>query len=266
MILHSIFKSTMETILPDPPPGDFFKSHGTLSPEQFVYCGDILSTKYKSWSWESGVPEKRWTFLPENKQYLITRNIPSNNIIDRQEYKLHDVNESEIEDEWTYTEHKHTHNSHKIETTNISEQLSPVNSDDEDFDYNIDDENDNNNIICNDELSVKTRTYDIYITYDKYYQTPRIWLFGYNYDGMPLGFKEIVDDIQSEYINKTVTYDNHPHLPLLLVAIHPCRHPQTMKKLIENKKDVKLEDYFFIFLKFISSIIPNINYDHTHNI
>ena len=27
---------------------------------------------------------------------------------------------------------------------------------------------------------VQTRTYDLNITYDKYYQTPRLWLFGYN--------------------------------------------------------------------------------------
>lgn len=27
---------------------------------------------------------------------------------------------------------------------------------------------------------VQTRTYDLHITYDKYYQTPRLWLFGYN--------------------------------------------------------------------------------------
>jgi len=27
---------------------------------------------------------------------------------------------------------------------------------------------------------VKTRTYDLSITYDKYYQTPRVWLFGYS--------------------------------------------------------------------------------------
>ena len=26
----------------------------------------------------------------------------------------------------------------------------------------------------------RTRTYDVSITYDKYYQTPRIWLFGYS--------------------------------------------------------------------------------------
>lgn len=27
---------------------------------------------------------------------------------------------------------------------------------------------------------LQTRTYDLYITYDKYYQTPRLWLFGYD--------------------------------------------------------------------------------------
>ena len=31
---------------------------------------------------------------------------------------------------------------------------------------------------------LQTRTYDMYITYDKYYQTPRLWLFGYNEVGM----------------------------------------------------------------------------------
>lgn len=27
---------------------------------------------------------------------------------------------------------------------------------------------------------LKTRTYDLHITYDKYYQTPRLWIFGYD--------------------------------------------------------------------------------------
>ena len=27
---------------------------------------------------------------------------------------------------------------------------------------------------------VQTRTYDLHITYDKYYQTPRLWLSGYD--------------------------------------------------------------------------------------
>lgn len=27
---------------------------------------------------------------------------------------------------------------------------------------------------------IHTRTYDLHITYDKYYQTPRLWIYGYN--------------------------------------------------------------------------------------
>lgn len=34
-------------------------------------------------------------------------------------------------------------------------------------------------ISSTDEI-LKTRTYDLHITYDKFYQTPRLWLYGYN--------------------------------------------------------------------------------------
>lgn len=37
-----------------------------------------------------------------------------------------------------------------------------------------------NNSSCEDGEILRTRTYDLNITYDKYYQTPRIWLFGYD--------------------------------------------------------------------------------------
>lgn len=33
---------------------------------------------------------------------------------------------------------------------------------------------------------VKSRTYDLSITYDKYYQTPKVWLFGYDENKKPL--------------------------------------------------------------------------------
>jgi ubiquitin-like-conjugating enzyme ATG3 len=38
---------------------------------------------------------------------------------------------------------------------------------------------------------LKTRTYDITITYDKYYQTPRVWLVGYDEYGMILGSEQV---------------------------------------------------------------------------
>jgi ubiquitin-like-conjugating enzyme ATG3 len=37
----------------------------------------------------------------------------------------------------------------------------------------------------------KVRSYDLSITYDFYYQTPRLWLIGYNEDGQLLKEEEI---------------------------------------------------------------------------
>lgn len=34
-------------------------------------------------------------------------------------------------------------------------------------------------IVDSDKI-LQVRTYDVFITYDKYYQTPRMWLFGYD--------------------------------------------------------------------------------------
>jgi hypothetical protein len=60
---------------------------------------------------------------------------------------------------------------------------------------------------------MRTRTYDISITYDKYYQTPRVFLFGYDERGSPLRPEQIMEDIMQDYANKTVTIEAHPHLP-----------------------------------------------------
>lgn len=49
------------------------------------------------------------------------------------------------------------------------------------------------------------RKYDIYISYDQYYYTPRLWIKGNDFNGKPLTSKEIFQDIYSEYQNETVT-------------------------------------------------------------
>ncbi|KAI0228221.1 hypothetical protein L0F63_006185, partial [Massospora cicadina] len=83
---------------------------------------------------------------------------------------------------------------------------------------------------------LRTRTYDLSITYDKYYQTPRIWLYGYDENRIPLEPKKVFEDISQEHANKTVTIDPHPHLPLALASIHPCKHAAVMKKMIQLSK------------------------------
>ncbi|MGH0158234.1 UNVERIFIED_CONTAM: hypothetical protein FKN15_053750 [Acipenser sinensis] len=71
---------------------------------------------------------------------------------------------------------------------------------------------------------LQTRTYDLYINYDKYYQTPRLWLFGYDEDRQPLTVDQMYEDISQDHVKKTVTIENHPHLPPpAMCSVHPCR-------------------------------------------
>lgn len=117
---------------------------------------------------------------------------------------------------------------------------------------------------------VRARRYDVSITYDKYYQTPRIWLFGYDENGSPLAAEAVFQDVMQDYAKKTVTIESHPHLNHPFASIHPCQHANAMKKIIitlsECNKIPNVEQYLFIFLKFIQSVIPTIEYDYTMDV
>ena len=114
----------------------------------------------------------------------------------------------------------------------------------------------------------RIRTYDISVVYDVHYSTPRVWLFGYDDTKNPLTGNEWQSDFSPDHLHKTVTYEAHPHLGFSSPSIHPCKHASAMLKMISlavgdsgAQLDVKL--YLLIFLKFIQSIIPNIEYDYT---
>ncbi|EIW83424.1 hypothetical protein CONPUDRAFT_164376 [Coniophora puteana RWD-64-598 SS2] len=82
---------------------------------------------------------------------------------------------------------------------------------------------------------LQVRTYDVMITYDKYYQTPRIWLIGYDENGAPLTPSKIFQDVSAEHALKTVTIEPFPHSNTLQAAsVHPCKHASVMKKVIER--------------------------------
>jgi len=164
-------------------------------------------------------------------------------------------------------------------------------SEGEDEYADIDDMNfEDDNIIEDDEAAatpgvgdddsnlIKVRTYDLSITYDKYYQTPRVWMMGYTADThQPLTGKEMMEDVISDYANRTVTIENHPHIAGPHASIHPCQHGKVMKTIVRNlikstdegvgeEQGPSVSMYLFIFLKFVSSIIPTINYDFTMDV
>ena len=94
--------------------------------------------------------------------------------------------------------------------------------------------------------------------------------FGYKEDGQPLSSNEIFEDIMSDYAEKTVTIENHPHDEIKCASIHPCKHSVVMKRIIDsinsNGGQIDVRMAMFVFLKFIGSIVPTIEYDFTMDV
>eukprot|EP00966_Prymnesium_polylepis_P331798 7387365-Prymnesium_polylepis.1 len=53
-----------------------FLEKGVLTPDEFVAAGDMLVLRCPTWQWQGGDPAKARPFLPSDKQFLITRNVP----------------------------------------------------------------------------------------------------------------------------------------------------------------------------------------------
>lgn len=92
-----------------------------------------------------------------------------------------------------------------------------------------------------------------------------MWITAVSEKGTPLTTEEIYEDIMSEYANKTVTVETHPHLNELQPSVHPCKHSNVLQTLISMAQDngVVIEPHqcLFLFLKFMSAIVPTIEYD-----
>ncbi|KAG8864494.1 E2-like enzyme [Tulasnella sp. 330] len=89
---------------------------------------------------------------------------------------------------------------------------------------------------------LQVRTYDVMITYDKHYQTPRIWLFGYDENRNPLTPPQIFQDVSADHAFKTVTIEQFPHSSLQAASVHPCKHASVMKKVIERMNTHVVEE------------------------
>ena len=113
---------------------------------------------------------------------------------------------------------------------------------------------------------LKTRTYDLSVTYDKYYQTPRMWLLGFNEHKQPLTSEEMFQDISQEHAKKTCTVEQHPNEKMTCASIHPCKHSNVMKVILDRFKEsggneLRVDQYLLLFLKFMSAVLPTIEYD-----
>lgn len=65
-----------------------------------------------------------------------------------------------------------------------------------------------------------TRTYDMHIVYNKYYQTPHLFLIGYDENKKILSVDEMFEDVSQDNAKKTVTFEQHPHLGKLTIFFY----------------------------------------------
>eukprot|EP01060_Flectonema_neradi_P019888 TRINITY_DN27401_c0_g1_i1.p1 TRINITY_DN27401_c0_g1~~TRINITY_DN27401_c0_g1_i1.p1 ORF type:complete len:325 (+),score=66.62 TRINITY_DN27401_c0_g1_i1:83-976(+) len=268
-----------------------FMEKGQLTPEEFVETGDQLVAKCPTWKWRGCDDDKKDVHktMPKDKRYLVMTGA-------RCEKRASEMNcdggEEEVEGGWTntFTEMQCGQDAAEMVDASAPSATKAEDSDSDsapDMDMNMDgggvieDEEDPSAVVSS--AVVLARNYDIHILYDNYHYTPRVYLQGYNENGERLTNKEMFEDIYKDYMDKTATIETHPYTDAPMVSIHPCRHAETMKsmierlryayesKLVESGADendlppfgVNPDKALFIFLKFISSVIPTINYDYT---
>ncbi|KAJ3981034.1 putative E2-like enzyme [Lentinula detonsa] len=243
-----------------------FKEHGRITPEEFVAAGDFLAYKFPVWTWEKGDSSKARDYLPADKQYLVTRGVPclrratslAYTDADEDAERLLNFGDSSAGgdgDEWveTHAGRKPNLDSAANPVGNMSLGNVPAMSEIPDMDEIPDMEEEDleegdaataapKNVIDSSQVVevatgnlLQVRTYDVMITYDKYYQTPRIWLLGYDENRTPLTPSQIFQDVSADHALKTVTIEPFPHSSSLQAAsVHPCKHASVMKKVIER--------------------------------
>ncbi|TPP55667.1 Autophagocytosis associated protein (Atg3), N-terminal domain family protein [Leishmania donovani] len=139
-----------------------FQTTGRLTPKEFVEAGDELVQKNPVWQWVGG-PESVQDYLPKEKKCIVYRGAPCT-----ERAPVDSTNaspEAVDEDDFVLTEATQV----ALPATALEEEK--VLTWDED-----DDDSGEEDVVATATDNSNLRVYDVYIVYDKYYQTPRMYL------------------------------------------------------------------------------------------
>ena len=285
-IAHILKKKTEDLISSVKPiqKKSIFYEEGKLTIEEFIKAGDYLTSKCPSWKWCAAKEGYFNKLLPKEKQYLKTT---VSSYRRAEEYlKNNETQEKIVEGDWVDAELENKSKDAKkpvavdLEEGEEKKKIEvATNVADDDDDFEIEGEEVPNNEKKEEDKKVeekiqcselKTRTYDVTVTYDFYYCVPRMWLIGYNEKGTLLTEDEMKEDVMPEYRNKTCTIEPQTCTGEKNISVHPCRHSLLLKKMIQDfqnsGKKLEVEMSILLFLKFLQSVVPTVNYDFTMEI
>ncbi|KAK6920356.1 Ubiquitin-like-conjugating enzyme Atg3/Atg10 [Dillenia turbinata] len=113
------------------------------------------------------------------------------------------------------------------------------------------------------------------VGYNKYYQTPRVWLTGYDESRRLLEPELVLEDVSQDHAHKTKGKPN-ALVPQILrsppLAWEACFSAsmstwgcdeKIIDVLMSHGVEPEVDKYLFLFLKFVASVIPTIEYDYT---
>lgn len=258
--------------------------------------------KFPTWEWGRASSKQRKEFLPEDKQFLVTRHVPSYqraaSYLGEKCTLEEEEEEIEGEDGWVKShrinlggedkkQEKESERGKEEEVQDIDEFIDESaeqsdRRDEHDFEELVESGSDSN-----------LRRYDMYIMYSTSYRVPKVYLVGFSSSGIPLLPEQMFEDITADYKDKTATIENLPvAFNTIAVSIHPCKHASVMRTLMahslskrpkateaetetgaspnvsdatgsQEEEEIRVDQYMVTFLKFIASVTPGIEYDYT---
>lgn len=258
-------KTTNDLTPADIPKESVFLADGRLTPLEFLQAGDRLKLASKMFEWEGATKNGfQEPTLDPKKQFLKAKTVSHKRLGNDEA----DIETLKIDDGWQILGANEIQESKKFEEDENAKPKKTETQKIRNFEDSDSEEEDKDETARDDGLSdEQKRIYEVHITYDRHYLTPRFWLAGVDSKNVPLTKEQIMEEVMNEYREKTVTYDKQPHTGEYMVNIHPCKHANVLKSFGEQASShgnqVRPDQSLFLFLKFIGSVMPSVEIDYT---